>query len=149
MKTISNKPSGENNCSRLRGAGTRVTGQRALILEIIQEGEGHLDASEIHRRARLKEPRLSLSTVYRTLRRFKDLGLVDEVHIDDALHHYEAKQTAQHHHLICLDCGQVIEFSYPLIRELRKMVPDVRGFDFVSAELRAVGYCSRCRRSGE
>ena len=144
METISNKP--HTSRARLSGVGTRVTGQRALILEVIQEGQGHLDASEIHRRARLKQPRLSLSTVYRTLQKFNNLGLVKAVHINDTIHHYEAKQIAEHHHLVCLGCGQVIEFSYPLTRQIKKTVPDAKGFNFVSIELRATGYCSQCRR---
>ena len=147
MDTISNNT--KTNRARLGGAGTRATVQRALILGIIQEGEGHLDASEIHRRARLKQPRLSLSTVYRTLRRLKNLELINEVHIDDTIHHYETKQTSEHHHLVCLDSGRVIEFSYPLTRHIKKIVPDAKVFDFVSMELRAIGYCSQCRRPKE
>jgi len=68
----------------LNTAGMRVTNQRALIMEIIRQGQGHLDADEIYRRAREKEPRLSLSTVYRALQMFKKLGLVEELHFDRA-----------------------------------------------------------------
>ena len=67
--------------------GIRVTSQRALILEIVRRGQGHLDADEIYRQARKKQPRLSLSTVYRTLQMLKKLGLVEEVHFDEAHHH--------------------------------------------------------------
>jgi Fur family ferric uptake transcriptional regulator len=88
-----------------------------------------------------------MSTVYRTLQTLKKLGLIDEVHIDETHHHYEAKQAAEHHHLVCLGCGRVIEFNYPLALQIKKVVPDARGFEFVSTELRAMGYCSQCQQS--
>jgi Fur family ferric uptake transcriptional regulator len=152
MKIISNygrAKTPDDTRTALNVAGTRATSQRALILEIIQQGQGHLDADEIYRQARVKQPRLSLSTVYRTLQTLKKLGLVDEVHIDETHHHYEAKQAAEHHHLVCLGCGRVIEFNYPLARQIKKVVPDARGFEFVSTELRAMGYCSQCRQKRE
>jgi len=127
-------------------AGLRVTNQRTLLLEIVRRGEGHLDAYELYRRARAKQPRLSLSTVYRALQKFKELGLVEEVHFDEAHHHYEAKQSSQHHHLVCLGCGRVIEFHYPLARQIKRNVPDAKDFDIVNAEVRLTGYCSRCRQ---
>ena len=98
----------------------RATSQRALILEIIRRGKGHLDADEVYRRARDKQPRLSLSTVYRTLRMFKKLGLVEELHFDDAHHHYEAKPSAEHHHLVCRGCGKIVEFECPLSQKMKE-----------------------------
>ena len=71
------------NRRALNAPGLRVTNQRASILEIIRHVQGHLDVDEIYRRARNKQPQLSLSTVYRTLRMFKKLGLVEEVHFDE------------------------------------------------------------------
>ena len=130
----------------LSAAGLRVTNQRALLLDIIRQGEGHLDAYELYRRAREKQPRLSLSTVYRALQKFKELGLVEEVHFGETHHHYEAKQSSQHHHLVCLGCGRVFEFHYPLARQIKRSVPDIKDFDIVDAEVRLTGYCSRCRQ---
>ena len=131
----------------LNGVGMRVTHQRALIMEIIRKGRGHLDADEIYRRAREKETRLSLSTVYRTLQMLKKLGLVEELHFDEGHHHYEVKPSAEHHHLVCLGCGRVIEFYYPLSRYLRKRVPEAKDFDITETEIRMTGYCAKCRRS--
>jgi len=131
----------------LNAAGKRVTNQRALILEIIRRGEGHLDADEIYRRARQRVPRLSLSTVYRTLQMLKKLGLVEELHFDEEHHHYELKPSAEHHHLICLGCGRVIEFHYPLSRYIKRSVPEAKGFDIAETEVRMSGYCSKCRQS--
>ena len=131
----------------LNRVGMRVTHQRALIMEIIRQGRGHLDADEIYRRAREKETRLSLSTVYRTLQMLKKLGLVEELHFDEEHHHYEVKPSAEHHHLVCLGCGRVIEFYYPLSRYLRKKVPEAKDFDITETEIRMTGYCAKCRRS--
>jgi len=128
----------------LNAAGMRVTNQRALIMEIIRQGKGHLDADEIYRRARERVPRLSLSTVYRTLQMLKKLGLVEELHFDEGHHHYEAKPSAEHHHLLCLSCGRVIEFHYPLSRYIKRNVPEAKGFDIAETEVRMSGYCSKC-----
>ena len=131
----------------LNVAGKRVTNQRALIMEIIRQREGHLDADEIYRRARERVPRLSLSTVYRTLQMLKKLGLVEELHFDEEHHHYEVKPSAEHHHLICLGCGRVIEFNRPLSRYIKRNIPEAKGFDIAETEVRMSGYCSKCRRS--
>jgi Fe2+ or Zn2+ uptake regulation protein len=136
----------ENNRRALNVTGMRVTSQRALILEIIRHGQGHLDADEVYRRARQKQPRLSLSTVYRTLQAFKRLGLIEEVHFDEAHHHYEVKPPAEHHHLVCLGCGRVIEFRYPLARYVKRNVAEAKGFDITSTEVRMTGYCPKCRQ---
>jgi len=131
----------------LNRVGMRVTHQRALIMEIIRKGRGHLDADEIYRRAREKETRLSLSTVYRTLHMLKKLGLVEELHFDEEHHHYEVKPSAEHHHLVCLGCGRVIGFYYPLSCYLRKKVPEAKDFDITETEIRMAGYCAKCRQS--
>jgi Fe2+ or Zn2+ uptake regulation protein len=124
----------------------RITNQRALILDIIRQGRGHLDADEIYRRVQKKQPRINLSTVYRTLRLFKELGLVEEVHFEDEHHHYETKPTSEHHHLVCLGCGRIVEFQYPLTRYVKRNVPAAKDFEIVGTEIRIKGYCSECRQ---
>ena len=131
----------------MKATGMRVTNQRSLIMEIIRQGKGHLDADEIYRRAREMETRLSLSTVYRTLQRFKKMGLVEELHFNEAHHHYEIKSSTEHHHLLCLDCGKVIEFQQPLSRYISKNVAEAKDFDIVETEVRMTGYCARCRQN--
>jgi len=116
-------------------------------MDIIRRGQGHLDADEIFRRAREKEPRLSLSTVYRTLQMMKELDLIDELHFGENHHHYEVKPTREHYHLVCLGCGRVIEFSYPLSSYLKKEVPEAKGFEIEETEIRVAGYCARCQRA--
>ena len=132
--------------SALNVAGMRATNQRVLIMEIIQQGEGHLDADEIYRRARKKEPRLSLSTVYRTLQVLKKLGLVEELHFDEEHHHYEVKPSVEHHHLICLGCGRIVEFHYSLSRYVKRNIPEAKDFNIIETEVRMTGYCSQCHQ---
>jgi len=130
----------------LNAAGMRVTNQRSLIMEIIREGKGHLDADEIYRRARERRPRLSFSTVYRALQLFQKLGLIDELHFDEGHHHYEAKASGEHHHLICLGCGKVIEFHQRLSRYIKRNVAEAKGFNITETEIRVSGYCVECRQ---
>lgn len=126
--------------------GQRVTSQRRLLLDLLRHSEGHLDADELYRLAKERESRLSLSTVYRSLRLFKELGLVEERRFTEEHHHYEAKVKGEHHHLICLGCGKVIEFEHPLTAKMKKDVSRQSGFEIVDAEVYMEGYCESCRR---
>lgn len=155
MNSVSDKKT-RNKTEKLENArrvlnvpGMRITNQRALILDIIRQGEGHLDADEVYRQARKKQPRLSLSTVYRTLQTLKKLGLIEELHFDEAHHHYEIKPPTEHHHLTCLGCGKIVEFKYPLARLVKRNVAEVKDFDIVGTELHMSGYCSECQHEKE
>ena len=130
----------------LNATGLRLTNQRALILEIIRHEHGHLDADEVYRRAREKQPRLSLSTVYRTLQLLKKLGLVEELHFDEAHHHYEVKPSSEHHHLVCLGCGKIVEFKCPMSQIMKEDVAREKNFEVTGVETRMTGYCARCRK---
>jgi Fe2+ or Zn2+ uptake regulation protein len=151
MTSISNNKeslkteSTDDNCHPLRIPGLRITNQRALILEIIRHGEGHLDADEVYRRAREKQPRLSLSTVYRTLQKLKQLGMIEEVRFDEEHHHYEIKSAVEHHHLVCLGCGRVVEFKYPLAEAVAFLASEAKNFEITGSEVRMTGYCPACR----
>jgi len=138
------KQSLEKSRRELDVTGVRVTNQRALILETLRQG--HMDADEVYRQARKKQPRLSLSTVYRTLQKLKELGLVDELHFDETHHHYELKQPVGHHHLVCLGCGKILEFECPLSQKMKEDVARQRGFEVTATEVHMTGYCFDCRR---
>lgn len=147
MKTISNS-SGLKQVANPEGIGERVTWQRKLLLDLIAQAGGHLDADELFRRAKEREPRISLSTVYRNLRLFKKLGLVDERHLSENHHHYEIKSPTEHYHLVCLGCGRVIEFENPLLQRLKSQIRRENQFEVTGAEISLQGYCSRCRGKG-
>lgn len=136
----------EDNHRTLSVTGMRATNQRALILEVIRHGQGHLDADEIYRRARIKQSRISLSTVYRTLRMFKELGLIEELHFDDAHHRYEIKPSSEHQHLICLGCGKIVEFECPLSSKMKEDIARENDFEVTGVEVRMTGYCPQCHQ---
>ena len=127
--------------------GQRVTTQRRLLLDLLRQSGGHLDADELYRLAKDRESRISLSTVYRSLRLFKELGLVDERRFAEEHYHYEAKGKRQHHHLVCLGCGKVIEFEHPVLGKVKEDVGRQSGFEIVGADVHMEGYCSDCRRA--
>jgi Fe2+ or Zn2+ uptake regulation protein len=130
----------------LNSAGLRMTSQRALILDIISQAEEHLDADEVYRQARERQPGLSLSTVYRNLQTLKKLGLVKELHFDESHHHYEAKPSLEHDHLVCLGCGRVEEFSGQLGQRMKQEVSRKKGFEVTGIEVHMTGYCAQCRQ---
>jgi Fur family ferric uptake transcriptional regulator len=133
------------NKTILKSPGSRMTSQRALVFDIIGRGGGHLDADEIYARARRKNPRISLSTIYRAIGKFKELGLVAESHLGQEHHHYEAVHNGNHFHLVCIGCGAVIEFEYPLVKRVQDEVARAGSFKIVSAEVNLSGYCRQCR----
>ena len=130
----------------LQAKGKRMTSQRALLLRIIQGSSGHLDADEIYRQARERDPRISLSTVYRTLNLLKELDLVKELHFDEEHHHYEMAADAVHHHLVCTECGRVVEFQSPLLDELGAELERGHGFALERLQIDALGRCRECQR---
>jgi len=127
-------------------SGQRVTSQRRLLLDLLRHSEGHLDADELYRLAKEREPRISLSTVYRALSLFKELGLVEERHFAEEHHHYEVKRKREHHHLVCLGCGKVVEFQSPLTKRIKEDVSRQSGFEILNASVSLEGYCERCRQ---
>ncbi len=123
----------------------RVTAQRTLLLEMLRQSGGHVDADELYRRARKKNSRISLSTVYRNLQLFKKLGRVEEHHFDEEHHHYEVKSGTAHQHLLCINCGKVVEFAYPVSWKLSEDIGKQYDFDITGVEVRMTGLCSSCR----
>ncbi|MEW6034216.1 MAG: Fur family transcriptional regulator [Chloroflexota bacterium] len=130
-------------------AGRRATGQRLLLLELIREAGGHVDADELYRLARERFPRMSLSTVYRNLQLFKRLGLVEDHDFSESHRHYEAKPPREHQHLLCQQCGRIVEFSSPLIAKMKKQMEGEQGFTIKGADVHLVGLCPSCRDRSE
>ncbi len=129
----------------LRAEGKRVTPQRKLLLEVIRQGEGHLDADDVYRLARERDPRISLSTVYRNLNLLAELGVISVLHLDEEHHHYEARDASDHYHLICSECGAVIEFESALVENLMAEVSEEEAFLIERAHIDLVGLCAKCR----
>lgn len=125
----------------LRAAGKRITPERKLLLHIISEN-AHLDASEIYQLAKRENPKISLSTVYRTVTLLEELGLVEASELGEDHYHYEVR-LEEHYHLICLGCGKVVEI--PPVDAVRKLGAE-RGFEVVGVKLELLGYCAACQK---
>ena len=125
----------------LRNAGKRITPERLLLLRIIHE-HPHLDAAEIYQLARKENARLSLATVYRTVNLLDQLGLVHTCSLGEDHVHYES-QTASHYHLVCRNCGKVIEIPP---HEAVERLGERWGFETTSATVELTGYCRQCRK---
>lgn len=136
---------GQGVLQALHAEGKRITAQRRLLLDVIRQSKGHLDAGEIYQRAHTKDPRISLSTVYRNLNLLEELGLIVELHLDQEHHHYELKEETEHYHLICSRCGEVVEFANPLVQRLISQVGKEKGFRVERVHIDLVGLCEKCK----
>jgi len=125
--------------------GRPLTAQRQLILTLLQKYGGHLSAKELYQRASSKNKSISLATVYRTLRLFKELNLIEERRLGKVFHYYEIKESGEHQHLVCRCCGNVIEFDSDLMRRIVKRVQRDYDFNVTKTELYIEGYCKKCQ----
>ena len=124
--------------------GHPMTVQRRLLLELLREVDGHINAKELYRRASTRDKSISPATVYRSLNLFKQSGLIDERRLGNVRCYYEIKQSPEHQHLVCQGCGKIIEFQNPVIRKLIEAVRREHGFNVTKAELYLEGYCPGC-----
>lgn len=138
----------------LKERGVRLTRQRQVLLDLIDQSGQHLDAETLYTLARARDPKLNRVTVYRTLKMLKESGLVDELdllHKDGDQHYYETRMKREHAHIICLRCGKVEEYFGEPLTKLRKEVEEMFGFQILLARTEVGGYCSHCQamREGE
>lgn len=141
---------GERNLDRLRqnlddymsGKGLRTTEQRRLIVATFFETSDHLTIDELLERVRAIDHRVGYATVYRTMRMLTEGGIANELHFGDGVTRYEiADEDAHHDHLICEECGQIIEFEEPLIEELQGRVAAAHGFVVTHHKHELYGHC--------
>ena len=128
--------------------GHLLTVQRRLILELLREADEHIDAKDLYRRASARDESISPATVYRSLKLFKESGLIEERRLGKVRCYYEIKQASEHQHLVCQGCGRVLEFEAPLVRELVEAIQREHGFKVTKAELYLEGYCPHCEEEG-
>ena len=128
--------------------GHRLTRQRRLVLDILSESQEHLDAESLYERARARDSRISLATVYRSLALLKEAGLVQEYRLGENHGHFETVQATPHYHFTCVKCGQVIEFEEPQISEATARLCESQGWQVLRFNLHLSGYCANCRASG-
>jgi len=129
----------------LRHSGLRMTTQRRLIASIIDESESHPDAEEIHSLAQREDPKISLSTVYRTLSVLREWGLVRGHRFTEEHSHFEADTGTIHHHLICTKCGVVEEFENGLELDHMRRISRKTKFRILSQKIELTGLCEKCK----
>ena len=127
-----------------RAAGRRLTSQRRLVLETLEASGEHLSAEALYTQARARVASISLATVYRTLAVLKEMGLVEEHRLGEDRCYYESVRNVPHYHFTCLQCGKVLEFSTPLVRQIERELSEREGVQVTCAHLRLSGYCAEC-----
>ncbi len=118
-----------------RAKGLRVTGPRRIIAQVLSEAEDHPDVTELHRRAAKRDSRISLATVYRTVKMFEDIGVIERHAFKDGRARYERTPTEHHDHLIDLQSGKVIEFHSEEIEQLQRRIAAKLGYRLVGHRL--------------
>ncbi|MCX6358283.1 MAG: Fur family transcriptional regulator [Armatimonadetes bacterium] len=127
--------------------GIRLTRQRRLLLEVLDNAPGHLNARELLQAARRTDPTIDRATVYRTLHLLKTSGLVDELdllHLEGEEHYYERRRTGDHVHLGCPQCGTISEFETDLVTKLAQEVHRREGFTATGVRIEVRGTCKAC-----
>lgn len=117
----------------------RMTGQRRVIARVLSEAEDHPDVEEVHRRASALDPRISLSTVYRTVRLFETSGILERHDFGDGRARYEQVSREHHDHLIDVDTGTVIEFRSEQIERLQEAIARELGYKLIDHRLELFG----------
>jgi len=119
--------------------GMKMTGQRRVIARVLSEAEGHPDVEELHRRAATEDARISIATVYRTVRMFDEAGILERHDFGDGRARYELADQEHHDHLIDLRTGKVVEFNDDQIEALQKQVAERLGYNLVDHRLELFG----------
>jgi Fur family ferric uptake transcriptional regulator len=119
--------------------GMRMTGQRRIIARVLSEAEDHPDVEEVYRRASALDPRISLSTVYRTVRLFEGADILERHDFGDGRARYEQSGHGHHDHLIDMQTGEVIEFKNEQIEKLQDIVARELGFRLIGHRLELFG----------
>jgi Fur family ferric uptake transcriptional regulator len=119
--------------------GMRMTVQRAVIARILSAATDHPDVEEVYRRAHEVDNRISLSTVYRTVRLFENAGIIDRHAFKDGRARYEHIRSEHHDHLIDTETGKVIEFKNEEIEKLQERVARELGFELTGHRLELYG----------
>jgi Fur family ferric uptake transcriptional regulator len=131
--------------AQLREAGLRMTKQRLAIVQVLAETNDHPDANEIFYRAFSKDPSISLSTVYRTMRILEQSGTIHRHAFDDGRARFEHAGQEHHDHLIDIETGKVIEFRSDKIEQLQAEIARELGYDIVRHKLELYGVASKAK----
>lgn len=116
-----------------------MTGQRRLIAEVLESSNDHPDVEELYALANARDPKISLATVYRTVKLFEESGILERVDFGDGRARYEDAEREHHDHLIDMTTGQVIEFVDPEIEALQDRIAKRLGYKLKGHKLELYG----------
>ncbi|MBB4287569.1 Fur family transcriptional regulator [Roseospira goensis] len=119
--------------------GMKMTGQRRVIARVLSEAQDHPDVEEVYRRATLIDPRISIATVYRTVRLFEENDILERHDFRDGRARYEEVSDDHHDHLIDLETGRVIEFHNTEIERLQEEIARGLGYELKGHRLELYG----------
>ncbi|WP_283244042.1 peroxide-responsive transcriptional repressor PerR [Bacillus suaedaesalsae] len=129
----------------LKESGVRITPQRHAILEFLIQSMTHPTADDIYKSLEGKFPNMSVATVYNNLRVFREAGLVKELTYGDASSRFDFV-TTDHYHVICEDCGKIVDFLYPGLDEVEALASHVTGFKVSHHRMELYGTCPECNK---
>jgi Fur family transcriptional regulator, ferric uptake regulator len=128
--------------------GLKRTAQRDLILDVFLRTEAHVSNEDLYRLVKQEDPGVGQTTVYRTLKLLTEAGLAREVRFGDGRTHYEHQYKHQHHdHMICSECGKIIEFFSAELEAIQDSMAAKHRFEITQHLLRIIGICAECRRA--
>ena len=130
LKTIS---------ERCKNAGIRMTGQRRLIIKVIENSKDHPDVETLFERSNKIDNKVSIATVYRTVKLLQNAGILEKLEFNDGRSRFEDAVRKHHDHLIDLDTGNVIEFIDEEIEHIQKKIANKLGYDLVGHKLELYG----------
>lgn len=119
--------------------GMKMTDQRRIIARVLSESEDHPDVEEVHRRSSEIDSRISIATVYRTVRLFEEAGIIERHDFGDGRARYEEVTEDHHDHLINVQSGEVIEFQNTEIERLQEIIARDHGMHLVGHKLELYG----------
>jgi len=131
----------------LQERGLKHSKQREFILQHFLETSGHMTVDDLYRVIRRKHPGIGRTTIYRALKVFVDAQLASAIELKDGLTRFEHKYRHAHHdHMICVECGTILEFLSPEIERLQDEIADAYGFTIESHRHQIFGQCQKCNR---
>ena len=135
---------------RIKERKYKLTRQRKIVLQaFLDSTENHMSAEDVFALVKDGNPDIGLATVYRSLELFTTLELLKKLDFGDGRSRYELNDenlNHTHHHLICLGCGKIVEFSYDFLDDVKMKIEEKEKFQIVDSQLKFYGYCSECQK---
>ncbi len=135
----------------LKEKGYKLTPQRRAIVNIIIDNEGnHLTVEELYDEVKKECPEIGLATVYRTVQLLEELGVICKISLNDGCNRYELiheYEHHQHHHLICTECGKIIEVEVDLLDNLEHSIEEKYNFFVKDHSVKFFGLCDGCKNN--